>query len=142
MCDGPGRARFAVTVYFRNEISLSADTCASPPPTFMPTMARMPRMQGFRPRSKLMARNKRHNPSSNRNQRPDRCLCRRRSSRSRGASFRQLPPLLPDRPRAAARQLLECLLLGRAVPQSDTAASEGTPRYNPICPIFSDLPMG
>ena len=38
-------------------------------------------------------------------------------------------------------ELLTCSLMGRAVPQSDTAARERTPRYNPIYPISSDLPM-
>ena len=38
--------------------------------------------------------------------------------------------------------LLECLLLGRVVPQSDVAARERTPRYNSIYLVFSDLPMG
>lgn len=37
---------------------------------------------------------------------------------------------------------LECSFSGRAVPQSDIADSERTPRHNPIHRISSKLPMG
>ena len=43
--------------------------------------------------------------------------------------------------RRANGEALECLLLGRVVPQSDVSANERTPRYNPIYPSFRDLPM-
>jgi len=43
--------------------------------------------------------------------------------------------------RRAIGEALECLLLGRVVPQSDVSANERTPRYNPIYPSFRDLPM-